>query len=159
AGIAVALSLGIVGSAKTDDIADCKSDKPDIAIPACLKLLQQKNLNARGRATGIARVGYLRILKGQLDEGLADGTKAIRTDPSYPGGYYTRGFALARKGDLDRSLADFNRAGELDPKFVWAYYGRGMVYRLKRQLERAIAEFDRAIAIDPKNASVLNERG
>ena len=145
-------------TSRADDVATCKSDNPDSAIPACSKLLKRPGLSGNDRAQVHARRGILLLRNGRIEEALADGIRAIDADRKFAGGYYTRGLASVAQNELDRAMADFNRAAEVNPKFAWAYYGRGGVHRRLGNYDKAISEYGLALALDAKQPWFFNDR-
>ena len=74
--------------------------------------------------------------KGNLDQAIADYTKAIELDPQYAKAYYNRGNAYSAKGNLDQAIADYTQVIGLEPQSVTAYYNRGLVYSRQGHLDR-----------------------
>jgi len=62
------------------------------------------------------------------EEAIADFSRAISVDPSYPRAYHMRGVVREQQGDNDEALADFNKAIELDPEYGAAHYSRATLY-------------------------------
>jgi len=98
--------------------------------------------------TDLAKAYYWRgsahTKKGDLDEGVADCTRAIELAPKDPEAYYYRGDAYKTKGDLDKALADYTKVIELAPLDPAPYYGRGDVYKMKGDVDRASADYTKA---------------
>ncbi len=54
-------------------------------------------------------------MKGNLDQAIADLTKAIELDPKYADAYYNRGFAHRSKGLKQAAINDFETYLRLEP--------------------------------------------
>jgi tetratricopeptide (TPR) repeat protein len=94
-----------------------------------------------------------------LDQALADYSKAIELDPKFGAAYSSRGRVYHEKGDLDEALADYCKAIELDPNFEATFVVRGGVYHEKGDLDEALADYSKAIELDSKYAVAYTNRG
>ena len=67
-------------------------------------------------------------LQGQseIDNAIADYTKAIELNPNHADPYYNRGVAYRVKGDHDRAIADYTKAVALNPNDAEVYYNHWM---------------------------------
>ena len=97
--------------------------------------------------------------KTDLDEKIADYTRALQLNPYYADAYINRGVAYRVKGNLTDAAADFNEAIRLNPMDGDAYIKRGMVYAAQRDFDAAIDDFNTAIGIDRTNAQAYYSRG
>ncbi len=52
---------------------------------------------------------------GNLEQAIADYTKALELDPGFVPAYYNRGLALANSGELEQAIRDFGRYLDLVP--------------------------------------------
>ncbi|KKL71137.1 hypothetical protein LCGC14_2097910, partial [marine sediment metagenome] len=93
---------------------------------------------------------------GNLEQALADYTKALELDPDFVLAYHNRGLAYANLGDLEQAIADYTKALELDQTLVRAYINRGAAYQKSGDLEQAIRDFGRYLDLVP-NASNREE--
>ncbi len=59
--------------------------------------------------------GQAWCLKGELDEAIADYSRALRLDPNHVKGYNRRASAWSGKGEYDKAIADCNQALRLRP--------------------------------------------
>jgi len=91
---------------------------------------------------------------GELDQAIAEFTKAIDLAPKLALAYASRGAAYAKKGDPDQTIADASKAIELDPKYAL----RGWAYAKKGDPDQTIADASKAIELDPKLAMAYNNR-
>ena len=74
----------------------------------------------------------MRIIRNDLDGGLADASRAIELDPSDATAFLDRGGAEELKADYANALKDLTRALELDPKSDEARRG---VIRVREELK------------------------
>src|SRR2546422_11430609 len=89
-------------------------------------------------AEELVNLGKAEMDKGNMDDAMADFTKAISIDPKYAMAYHGRGTILLQKGDFDAAIADYNRALELAPRFANSYRNRGTARWLKGDLDGAL---------------------
>jgi tetratricopeptide (TPR) repeat protein len=97
--------------------------------------------------------------RGDLDQAIADYTKAIEIDPLNVEGYINRGAAHLSKNQMDLAISDYNKSIEISPRYAEAYNNRGLVYMSKGQLDQAISDFNKSIEINPRYAIAYNNRG
>jgi probable HAF family extracellular repeat protein len=108
--------------------------------------------------TSISRgVDYLN--KGQLDEAIAEFSKAIELNPRAAAAYNNRGLAYANKKQYDQALADYAKAIELKPQFDAPHFNRGLMAYDNGQYEQALTDFTRAIEINSEYAVAYLNRG
>ena len=117
-----------------------------------------------GRAAPVSAEDYFdrgltRVEKGDLDEAIADFTKAIEINPRYAGAYYNRGEARFGKDDPSGAIADFTKAIEINPRFAKALLRRGNARFSKDDNDGAIADCTKAIELDPRFAQAYFGRG
>ena len=86
---------------------------------------------------------------GNLEQAIADYTKAIELDPDFAVAYNTRGFAYANSGDLEQAIADYDKAIELNPDLAVAYTNRGSAYADSGNLEQAIKDYELYLELFP----------
>ncbi|HEY1789771.1 MAG TPA: tetratricopeptide repeat protein [Verrucomicrobiae bacterium] len=124
--------------------------------------------------------GEARLAKNNLDDALADFTKALEIDPHLAAASenchrvetarndqkirIARAFKqLAQKsremGRLDEALAHLDKALECDPGYAVAYNNRGLIKKKKGNQEDAVADFNKAIELDPKLSAPYVNRG
>jgi tetratricopeptide (TPR) repeat protein len=100
--------------------------------------------------------------KGELDQAIADYTKAIDIDPEEPvqdlAAYYSRGLAYAKKAQYVQAIADYSTALELLPG-ANVYYSRGLAYGKTGQYEQAITDYSKAIELLPGYTFAYYSRG
>ena len=97
--------------------------------------------------------------KGQLDEAIAEFSKAIELNPRAGAAYNNRGLAYADQEQYDQALADYAKAIEFSSRDTGSDNNRGEVYRKKGQYEQALADWTRAIEINQRHAAAYLNRG
>jgi tetratricopeptide (TPR) repeat protein len=152
-----------MGAAVADVPVECKTvnkrEDLDRAIAACSNFLRRPGLSARDRAAAYSYRGSALLSKRQLDEALADGTRAIEADPKYDGGHYIRGNVYLRQGRFEFAVKELNRAIMITPTFALALSARCLAHLYREEPERAIADCNSAIEANPKLAAAYNNRG
>jgi tetratricopeptide (TPR) repeat protein len=91
--------------------------------------------------------------KGQLNEAIAEYSKAIELNPRAAAAYNNRRLAYADQEQYDQALADWTRAIELNQRYATAYLNRGVIYYKTAQFDQALADFRKALEINPKDAT------
>lgn len=103
--------------------------------------------------------GLLYYKKGQIEEAIAEYTRAIEFNPKCAKAYSNRGLALHDIGHYDTAIEDCTKAIELDPSAALAFNNRGLAYDKKGKLDEAVADFTQAIQLAPYLALAYNNRG
>jgi len=98
------------------DYRTCDSGSGAPAIAACDRALGSGKYSGRLLSFLYNDRGYLRMMSGDLDGGLADLNEAIRVDPYHPYPYWNRAELYRHKGDVANAKADFERALSLGPR-------------------------------------------
>lgn len=94
-----------------------------------------------------------------LENAIADFSKAIKLIPKYAEAYNRRGGAYLSKGNSENAIADFNKAIELNSEFAEAYHNRGIAYFTKRKFILAIRDYTEAIQLKLDDFVVYYDRG
>ena len=89
-----------------------------------------------------------------LDQKIADRSRAIALDPNNAKAHRDRGLLYARKREYDLAMSDLNRALLLNPSDAHAFGLRGLVWEKKNDSKRALADLEKAIQLDPVNAAI-----
>jgi tetratricopeptide (TPR) repeat protein len=95
----------------------------------------------------------------ELEQAVADYTRAITADPDDAEIYYKRGVAYAGLGDHRRAVADYTSALEVSPDLIEAYVKRAEAYSGLGDQEQAIADYTRAIELAPNHSLAYAQRG
>lgn len=110
--------------------------------------------------------GSNHLTLGNLDQSIADLTRATQLQPNFPAALNNVGLALRAKGRGDDALAAYDRAIELSPRFAAAHYNRAVLLRDDGKLDEAIVAFSKTIECDPSHldgyldlGNALNARG
>lgn len=88
--------------------------------------------------------------RGDCNGAIADYTKSIAVDPTYPETFNNRGYTYTRMRNYKAALVDFTRAVELKPSYVNALMNLGDLYNywgpeINRQ--KAIELYNKVIAL------------
>ncbi len=92
---------------------------------------------------------------GRLQDGLADGERAVALAPGAARAWHSRGYARGRGDDLPGCIADESQAVELDATLAPAWQNRGFAHQRLGDHVRAIADFDRALELEPRDYLTL----
>ncbi len=84
---------------------------------------------------------------GDLDQAVAELTKAIRLAPDDPEGYLLRGQACDQQGETDQALADFNTAAQIDVGQLLTFAQRLLALTTRRDFDGAVADADQSLRI------------
>jgi tetratricopeptide (TPR) repeat protein len=99
------------------DAIRCTSGKPEVAIIACSKIIEDQRENADNRAIALRNRAFRYQQLGDSDRAIADYTTALK-HPEQPGvrakTYLNRGLMYFRRSDDAEALADYNEAVALE---------------------------------------------
>jgi tetratricopeptide (TPR) repeat protein len=102
-------------AAMADDKRDCLQHKVEaIRIKACSAVIQHGPRDA----VAYYNRGLAYVTSGDVENAVADYSKAIAINPNYAPAYDSRGRAYASKGDYTNAIADVSKAADLVPKDV-----------------------------------------
>jgi len=82
--------------------------------------------------------------KADLDNAIADLTRAIKLNPKYAKAYNHRGVVWSCKGDYDKAIADYTKAIEINPSDALFYNNRGFAWDKKGDQDKAKADYAKA---------------
>ena len=151
--VAVWAMTVVAAAAQSDrDWKVCNSDDDTAAIPACTRLINTRKLTRADMSVAYYNRGLSYRRKDQLDQALADYTKAIEFNSSKADIFNNRGVVYELRREYDNALADYARSIQLNPNSPNPYSNRGDVYRKLGNFDKAISEYHRAIGIDPNRA-------
>ena len=101
-----------------------------------------------------------------LENAIADFSKAIELIPKYAEAYNRRGLAYFSKGnlensksDFDNAITDFSKAIELNSEFAEAYHNRGVAYFMNSEFVLAIRDYTKAIQLELDDAHIYYDKG
>jgi len=149
------------GTRLKEGLSASSEDKHDERIKLCNDLITYTPLEPAIRCmVYLMRAESYRLLD-QLDNAMADFSKAIELNPANSDAYSVRGMIFRKKGNYSAALLDFNRAielgfGKVRKELIYGF--RGLTYRLLNQDDEAFKDLARAIEINPKSAWALNQR-
>lgn len=139
----VFITASVVVADPKDDCA--KHQDRSRIIEACTSIIK--------RGGDVAWAYYNRgRAKTDLDEKIADYSKAIALNPKDPDGLGNRGRAYGLQGNRVKALADLDRAIKLKPDHVHNHRLRGNVYLNTREYDLSIRDYTTAITLDRKDA-------
>lgn len=88
--------------------------------------------------------------QGEIEQAIADYTKAIELDPRYARAYFGRGLIYHNQEKLEEAVAEYSKAIEVDPAFASAYNNRALIYRKRGDTDLAIADFEMYLELTPR---------
>jgi tetratricopeptide (TPR) repeat protein len=91
-----------------------------------------------------------------LDQKIAECSRAIALNQNDAKAYRDRGLLLARKREYDPAMSDLNNALSLNSNDAHAFGLRGLVWEKKNDSKRALADLEKAIQLDPANAVIYS---
>lgn len=109
-------------------------------------------------AAGFLRRGTFYLRRNQLDEGIADLTRAIELDPRNAEALASRGLAYASRGEIAAGTRDIEAAIAADPRNAMALQARGFLARRAGAPADAISAYTSALQLNPNDASALGGR-
>lgn len=131
----------------------------DQAVLAYDDALKEPSLPPARKAGLYSDRGVAKWRLKQLDDAMADFTKAISLNPDYAPAYNNRGNVLMELNRPEEAYKDFDKAVGLSPGFGPAYSNRGNASQRLKHLEEAENDFRKAIELMPTNAVPYNGRG
>ncbi|HEY2137005.1 MAG TPA: tetratricopeptide repeat protein [Xanthobacteraceae bacterium] len=149
--IAAVLVAGapVAPSNAADDSQLCRQST-DAGIAACERAIASHKLKGRNLAFIYLNRGQTYYERNDYDRAIADFTRAIEVDPTYPMGYNNRANSWHIKGDEDRAIASYDQTIRLDPNYTAAFTGRGLAYEKKGNIEQARRDYNAALAVPQK---------
>lgn len=122
----------------------------DKAIDECTKSI---NAGKQSAHVDYFNRGNAYVMKGQIDQAIADYGKAIELNPWYDSAYSNRGNAYFAKGEFDNAMADYTKAIELNPRNEQAHNNLGTLHLEKGQYAEAEKEIRKALELNPDGIS------
>lgn len=99
-------------------------------------------------------LGIIQLRRGEIDNAIAQFTKALEIDPEYAEAHYNLGNALVRNNAAEQAISRYTKAIELNPRIVGAYVNLGTVLLQRGRAAEAVAHLQTAAAIAPNNETV-----
>ena len=96
--------------------------------------------------------------RDELEQALADFSRAIELDPDYADAYFERGRVYGRMDKDDAAISDYGQTIKLDPDYAAAYAKRGVIYKYRGEYDLALADFDRVVKLTPDDAGAFVDR-
>jgi len=93
-----------------------------------------------------------------LEQALADFTRAIELDPKGARHYQARASTYMDLGQPDLALADIARATQLNPGDSGTWADQGWAHLETGDAQHALADFNRALELDPDNPHLISAR-
>ncbi len=113
-----------------------------------------------GASAAYFYLGWLyQVSTNNLNQAIADYSKAIELDPNAANVYNNRGVAYYALDEYDLAVADYSKAIELDPNAANVYNNRGVAYYALDEYDLAVADYSKAIELDPNYAYGYYNRG
>ena len=115
------------------------------------KIAEETKLIEKGEKFRYWYRGTLHEHMGELDQAIADYTRAIEFEPDKPLNYSSRGTAYSKQKKYDLAIADLNKAIELSPQneSYSIYMMRGNIYKEMGDREHAIADYEKVLELVP----------
>lgn len=150
--LAAATLLGAPARAREYELKDCEQDdRAWLALRACTQLLQGAEFSNEEKARIYARRGLAWIIEDDLDEALADFTRAIELNPKDLRALTGRARTLTLLEQHAKAAEDWTAVIALDPDAEANHLKRGVSHLAAGNTAAAMADFDKSIALDPKN--------
>lgn len=127
----------------------------EVAIPACTRLYESRELDSQTKATAVGSRGAARKLLGQYDQAIDDFTLALALDPTNPQHYCQRGEVLWRYRRYQHAIADYTSALQNQSNSICALRGRALAHLGNGNAQQALADSNEALRLDPNNADLL----
>jgi tetratricopeptide (TPR) repeat protein len=99
------------------------------------------------------------ILKGQVDDAVAQYQRALQINPDYPEALTNLGVALFRKGRVDDAVAQYQKALSIKPNFMQAHNDLGLALVQRGQVDDAVTHYQKALEINPNSAEIHTNLG
>ena len=95
---------------------------------------------------------YAKVLKGDLDGGIADANQAIAIDPRSKEALDTRGLAYAGKKNFVRAISDLSQGIAIGGYVTQIYRHRAETYEAARNHELAVEDYEAVLRLAPGHA-------
>ncbi len=106
-----------------------------------------------------SNLGMLYLERGQIDEGFAHVTQAVRLEPDVAEAHTNLGFALQRRGRVGDAIAEYLEALRLNPMLWQAHNDLGMALLESGRIDEAVLRFEEALRLRPDYPEALTGLG
>jgi tetratricopeptide (TPR) repeat protein len=147
------------GAAHCRGLALIATGQPASGADLLEQLGQRSNAPDLARALVLGQAVQARLMVGQGDVALRDGTLALKLSPDDPDLIIMRASAEAITDRFQDAVDDLTEALRLDGSRSDALVARAVMRRKLNQLDLAQTDVSGALALDPDNADALLESG
>lgn len=120
--------------------------------------LGQQNIKPKTKAEMLINRGAAHASQGRFEQGLADLTEGVKTQPGNKNGYLNRSLVYFNLRQFDKAIEDYSEYLKLDPYMANIWYERGMLRRSLNRSQEALGDLNRAIELDPNLGIAYMER-
>lgn len=103
-----------------------------------------------------AKLGWLLVQNGRLNEAIDQFRQALNSDPRNAEARFNLGIALVRKGRPDEAVAEFEEMLKPDPENAEVQFHLGMALAAAGKLDEAMRCYRKVIGQNPDHAGALN---
>jgi len=152
-----ALALAATRAAGEDDaLSQCQSHNPDLAIPACTSLIENRRVDVAALPRVLAQRAEAFAQKFDYDHAIKDYNHAIKLRPEFWIAFDGRGLAHANRLNFELAIKDYDQAIKLRPDSARVFYHRGMAKFGLCDLDGADADIAKARELDPAVGNAAN---
>lgn len=90
------------------------------------------------------------LLDGNLDEAVAEGTRARDINGEHGFAHYQLGLALERRNDWNGAAEAFDRSTQLMPNFAYAFYHAGVAHQRAKRFNQMAERFTTFLQLAPE---------
>jgi tetratricopeptide (TPR) repeat protein len=115
--------------------------------------------NHLSQADELVFEGALNCTNGNLDNALADFSKAVELDPTNADAIFDRASIYRVKGEFEKSITDLNEYILLNPTNDYAFKTRASDFDRLGKFDEAISNWSEGLRLNPNDANALAMRG
>ena len=104
-------------------------------------------------------LGIIQLQRGEIDNAIAQFTKALAIDPAYAEARYNLGNALVRNGAVVQAISEYRKGIELNPLMVGAHINLGRILMQTGRIAEAVPHLQNAVALAPENGAARGYLG
>lgn len=121
------------------------TDSPQLTLDRALELARKAVALDSTIPQTFWALGYVHMVRRELDEAEAAVARALATAPNYADGYGLFAIIKNSRGDAQSALELINQGIRLNPYFTWDYpFNQGLAYYTLGRIDEAIAAFEQA---------------